>query len=251
MSENSHADTFAGGTTQRGCDRAEDFVAYLYGEAPPAEARAFRRHLEACAVCREELAALGGVREGLGLWRAEALGSLPSLDIGAALAGAHAAHQPAERRRSAVAAFREFFSLSPLWLRAGALAAALVFCALAALTLARAEVRWGADGLAFRAGGGERVIKEQVRVPVQSGYTAEQVEAIVAQRVAEVKTQSKERQTPQVVETSDTNGRSRAQAEGANARQRRRPARNRARRDEEMLAEDSLPRLSDLLDGSY
>ncbi|HEX8722630.1 MAG TPA: zf-HC2 domain-containing protein, partial [Pyrinomonadaceae bacterium] len=68
-----------GAAAARGCDRAEEFVTYLYGEAEPAEARAFRRHLEACAVCRDELAALGVVREGLGLWRAEALGTVPSL----------------------------------------------------------------------------------------------------------------------------------------------------------------------------
>lgn len=89
MNENRNAADFAGGAaTPRGCERAEEFVTYLYGEASPGESKAFRRHLEACAVCREELAALGEVRAGLGAWRAEALGTVPPLNIEAALAPA-------------------------------------------------------------------------------------------------------------------------------------------------------------------
>ncbi|HEX8685394.1 MAG TPA: zf-HC2 domain-containing protein, partial [Pyrinomonadaceae bacterium] len=61
MTENRNAADFAG-AAPRGCERADEFVTYLYGEATPEEAKAFRPHLEACAVCRDELAALGGVR---------------------------------------------------------------------------------------------------------------------------------------------------------------------------------------------
>ncbi|HEY0172580.1 MAG TPA: zf-HC2 domain-containing protein, partial [Pyrinomonadaceae bacterium] len=86
MNENRNAADFAGSaTTPRGCERAEEFVTYLYGEASPAESKDFGRHLEACAVCREELAALGDVREEFGAWRADAFGSIPSLDLGEAL----------------------------------------------------------------------------------------------------------------------------------------------------------------------
>src|SRR5687767_885256 len=136
MSENRNAgDAGSGAVTPRGCERAEEFVTYFYGEATPEEAGVFRRHLEACAVCRDELAALGGVREAFGVWRAEALRSLPSLDLREALAPAVNYGQPTERKRSAAAALREFFSLAPLWLRAGAFAATLALCALSALTL--------------------------------------------------------------------------------------------------------------------
>src|SRR5215207_5887429 len=134
-------------TTPRGCGRDEELVAFLYGEATKEEAGLFRKHLGACAVCREELAAFGGVRDGLGAWRAEALGSVPALNILEAFAPAGGVRPAVSRRRSARAALREFFSLSPLWLRAGAFAATLAVCALAALTLARAEIRWGSDGL--------------------------------------------------------------------------------------------------------
>jgi hypothetical protein len=183
MNEKSNAKGLNNGANPRGCERAEELVTYLYGEATPGESKAFRQHLADCAVCRDELAAFGGVREAVGEWRAEALSTVPSLNIGEALSPAMSSRPAPERKRSAVAALREFFSLSPLWLQAGALAAALVVCALAALTLARTEVRWDANGLAFRAGVKERVVKEQVQVPVKAGYTEEQVNAMVAERV--------------------------------------------------------------------
>ncbi|HEX8459076.1 MAG TPA: zf-HC2 domain-containing protein [Pyrinomonadaceae bacterium] len=72
---------------------------------------------------------------------------------GAAGASADAATEGAASsappRRSARVALREFFTLSPPWLRAGVAAAALVMCALAALAVANAELRWDDGGLAF------------------------------------------------------------------------------------------------------
>jgi hypothetical protein len=262
MSENTNPADFAGATAApRGCERAEEFVTYLYGEATPEESKAFRLHLEACPVCRDELASLGGVREAVGAWRTEALGTLPSLDISRALAPSVAAGRTPERRRSAAAAFREFFSLAPLWLRAGAFAATLAVCALAALTLARAEVSWDANGLAFRTGGGAPVVKEQPPTPApEDVYTAEQLDAVVAQRVAEATArlkaeQERQRPTPEGVITVADRGDNKSQPQSAgaavNAPRRKRAARPDTRRDEPLLAEDNLPRLSDLLDGSY
>jgi hypothetical protein len=245
--------------TPRGCERAEELVTYLYGEATKAEAGLFRLHLEACAVCREELAALGGVRESFGAWRAEALGSIPSLNIEEAFAPDTRVLPAATRKRSARAALREFFSLSPLWLRAGAFAATLAVCALVALTLARAEVRWNSDGLAFRANAAERIIKERVEVPLQSGYTDEQVNAIIAQKVAaatarltaKANEEANGRRPENVIEVVDVNGKGSRQSAGTTAQRRKHPTRAGARRDEPLLAEDDLPRLSDLLSGSY
>ncbi|HEX8292000.1 MAG TPA: zf-HC2 domain-containing protein, partial [Pyrinomonadaceae bacterium] len=93
--------TDAGAATPRGCGRGEELVAYLYGEATKGEAGLFREHLEACAVCRGELAAFGGVREGLAAWRAEALGSVPTFNIGEVLAPAAGARPAVSRGRSA------------------------------------------------------------------------------------------------------------------------------------------------------
>jgi hypothetical protein len=249
--------TDAGTNRHGGCERGEELVAYLYGEATKEEAALFRLHLDECAVCREEFAALGGVRAGLSAWRAEALGTIPSLNIEEALAPAHELQTANTRRRSARAALREFFSLSPLWLRAGAFAATLAVCGLVALTLARAEVRWGADGLAFRAGVTERVVKERVEVPVQGGYTDEQVNAIVARKVEEARAQfvaeTKERtdeQRPARILNVKSIGRSPRPAPSPNAARRKRTPRRSTDFDDAQLADD-LPRLSDLLNGSY
>jgi anti-sigma factor RsiW len=183
MNEKNKATHTSNGTAPRGCGHGEELVAYLYGEADAAESDRFRQHLTACAACREELAAFGGVRDSVREWRAEVFSATPALDIREALTSTAEARRGPERKRSAVAALREFFSLSPLWLQFGTVAAALVVCALAALTFARTEVSWDASGLAFRTGVPARVIKEQVQVPVQTGYTEEQVNAMVEKRV--------------------------------------------------------------------
>ena len=243
------------GAEPRGCGRSEELVAYLYGESTPVKAELFRRHLDACAACREELAAFGRVREGLGEWRAEVLGSLPSLGIHEAFTNAT---RPGDvRRRSAAAALREFFSLSPLWLRAGVAAAVAAFCALAALTLARTEVRWGADGLAFRAGITERAViervTERIQEPARSGYTEEQVAAIVSERLKEAKAQWQASQAEgEVVNASaELRPKRRVEQRAASKPNAARPVRATPRvpeRDEEAA---DLPRLSDLLSGSY
>lgn len=256
-----------GAAEPRGCGRSEELVAYLYGESTPVKAELFRRHLDACAACREELAAFGGVREGLGEWRAQVLGSLPALDIHEAFT--NAARPRHERRRSAAAALREFFTLSPLWLRAGAAAAVLAVCALAALTLARAEVRWDADGLAFRTGVPAKVVTERAtekaqepaqkaQEPTRGGYTEEQVAAIVSERVKEAKAQWQASQAQagqtrgQVVNASaEPQAKRKVEQSAASKPNAARPSRATPRgagRDEEAA---DLPRLSDLLGGSY
>ena len=253
-------------TRARGCDRAGDLVAYLYGEATPGEGASFARHLHACAVCREELAAFNGVRELVGAERAAALGAAPTLDVGELMAPAVEKVNEAEaavplpsRGRSAAAAFREFFALSPLWLRAGAVACVALVCALSALTLARAEVRWDADGFALRTGGGERVVEKRVEVPVPTGFTQEQVDALVAQRVKEERASlSTQLQQAREAGADDAAALKKKSAprvlvagDAPRAQPRRRGATNNARRNDQLLAEDDLPRLSDLLGGAY
>ncbi|HWW74983.1 MAG TPA: zf-HC2 domain-containing protein, partial [Pyrinomonadaceae bacterium] len=251
------------GAEPRGCGRSEELVAYLYGESTPVKAELFRRHLDACAACREELAAFGGVREGLGEWRAQVLGSIPALDIHEAFT--NPAPPRVERARSAASALREFFALSPLWLRAGAAAAVVAVCALSALTAARTEVRWDASGLAFRTGVPERVVTERVTETVVEparGYTDEQVAAIVAGRLKEAKDEwqarrTQEQQTAQtqsevVNYTAERQPKRKVEQRAASKQNAARPARTGPRgpeRDEETA---DLPRLSDLLnDGSY
>jgi hypothetical protein len=120
------------------CHRAEDLVTYLYGEAGEADATDFAAHLEQCDSCRSEFAMFQSVHDSILLWRNEALGSAFS-PAAAPVTTTVAANQfvRRERRLSALAALREFFSISPLWLRGAAAFAALLLCVLAGLTISR------------------------------------------------------------------------------------------------------------------
>lgn len=106
-------------TNSLGCERALDLMAFLYREMDATETREFDAHLQTCGICREEAASFGLVRESIVAWRDEVLmGFVPSTT---------------RLRRSALAAFRQFFDLSPLWLKGAAAFAVLTFCVLAGL----------------------------------------------------------------------------------------------------------------------
>ena len=105
------------------CDRQDDLLSFLYGEA---DANDFKQHLQVCKSCQQEFDSLGGVRESIALWKTEAF-SAPRVEI---------APVPV-RRRSAVAALREFFALSPLWMKGAVSFVAVVFCAMAILLVNR------------------------------------------------------------------------------------------------------------------
>lgn len=120
------------------CHRAEDLVTYLYDEANGAEARDFANHAAACDACRAELNVFRQVHESISLWRNDALGSafstaattLPvTIDTGPA--------RTELRRLSALSALREFFTVSPLWLRCATAFAALLLSVLAILAVSR------------------------------------------------------------------------------------------------------------------
>ena len=124
------------------CHRAEDLVTYLYGEASESDALDFRRHMQHCAACRTEFAGFNQVHESISVWRNEALGASfnpaavvaePSIDA------THFAQH--ERKLSALAAVREFFNVSPLWLRGATAFAGLLLCALLVWAVARSWQR--------------------------------------------------------------------------------------------------------------
>ena len=113
------------------CGRENDLIGFLYGELNEVEAIAFQRHLKECAACNAELADLGEVRESVVAWRNESLGSV---------AFPTQVTTPPETPRatpSAVAALREFFNLSPLWMKGAVAFAAVLFCVFAGLAVAR------------------------------------------------------------------------------------------------------------------
>jgi anti-sigma factor RsiW len=117
------------------CHRAEDLVTFLYGEAGPAEARDFSAHMERCEACRTEFGLFNQVHKSIVTWRNHALGSLAAVPAPVPVPAA-TIDQP-ERRLSAWAALREFFAVSPLWLRGATAFAGVLLCVLVVFAASR------------------------------------------------------------------------------------------------------------------
>jgi anti-sigma factor RsiW len=156
------------------CHRAEDLVTYLYGEASELDAKDFAIHLQQCEACRSEFGVFQQVHESIGLWRNEALGSafkpavLPVESVGST-------QFVPQRKLPALAALREFFSVSPLWLRAATAFAALLLCAMVLLIASRS---WN------------RTVDNQAK------YTQQQFDEAVKKRVEEQTGKFSRQQTP-------------------------------------------------------
>ena len=108
------------------CERAPDLIAFLYNELDERETPSFRLHLQECGQCRDEAAALGVVRESITAWRDEALAGFVSTPVTTPVT---------TTRKSATAALRQFFDLSPLWLKGATAFAMVAFCALLGLAV--------------------------------------------------------------------------------------------------------------------
>jgi len=114
------------------CGRENDLIGFLYGELNEVEAIAFQRHLRECGTCNAELADFGEVRESVVAWRNESLGSAFPTQVTAS-----SRTEAPRATPSAKAALREFFNLSPLWMKGAVAFAAILFCVFAGLALAR------------------------------------------------------------------------------------------------------------------
>lgn len=101
------------------CKHATDLIAFIYNEVDEREAQEFKLHLRECATCRDEAASFGIVRESITTWRDEALAGFVSMPV-----------TTTTNRKSAFAALRQFFDLSPLWLKGATAIAVLTFCVL-------------------------------------------------------------------------------------------------------------------------
>lgn len=173
------------------CQQAGELVSYLYGETTAAEAQSFSQHLRDCASCADELDAFGDTRAAVRTWRQEAVSLAHALSFNEPLAHAVNAVAGSRRPRSARAAWRAFFTLSPRWLQAGSVAAWLLMGALAALLVAGSEVRWDAQGFVWQTGissprrvAGARTIE----APTPGSVSPEQVREMVAGYQHEVET---------------------------------------------------------------
>jgi hypothetical protein len=112
--------------------RGERLVAYLYDDLDAGERARIESHLSGCPACRDELAALGGVRAELARWAPPE----PS--------GARSPEPGVRSPRSRLAMFMDI----PAW----AQTAAALLCVGVAAGLANLDVRYGAEGLQVRTG---------------------------------------------------------------------------------------------------
>lgn len=109
------------------CERGNDLVSFLYQELEGLELRDFQQHLSGCSSCSKELASFQEIRSGVVAWRQESLGMntlparAPFIDFA---------------KPSAIAAIRQFFALSPVWLKgAVAFASLLLFAVVISLAM--------------------------------------------------------------------------------------------------------------------
>ena len=80
---------------------------------------------------------MASVRESVSQWRSEVLGLGWRTEPVTAANPVGFKPVSSARHLSALAALRQFFTISPLWLRGATAAAAVMFCVLAALFMAR------------------------------------------------------------------------------------------------------------------
>jgi hypothetical protein len=118
-------------SVKKQCERGNDLISFLYGEVDEREARDFEGHLKFCRECQSELASFGSVRHSIGMWKEEALGGFVSPQV-----------VMPTRQKSALAALREFFDLSPLWLKGAVGFAAVLLCVMViALVMSKQNVQ--------------------------------------------------------------------------------------------------------------
>ncbi len=164
-----------------GCDRENDLIAFLYGELDPGETTAFRGHLQDCRSCSLEFAEFTNIRESVVAWRNEALEGVASPAIQAS--PVVRADRP---KPTALAALREFFSLSPLWMKGAVVFASLLFCLFAVLAVARLR---------------ETPPAQVASDPNLKTYSDQQLNAVVAQRVQDELQRIKNSSTPEALST--------------------------------------------------
>jgi len=115
------------------CGQADDLIAFLYGELSDDQAQTFQRHMDGCISCSGEHATFSGIRRSVVAWRDESLGGISSRTA----APYAAAVGDRQDKPSALAALREFFNLSPLWMKGAVAFATLLFCIFAGLAVTR------------------------------------------------------------------------------------------------------------------
>jgi len=143
------------------CERCDDLISFLYQELSAPERRDFEQHLIGCSFCSRELASFTEIRNGVVAWREQSLGKV-SIEREASVAFTHA------DKHSALAAVRQVFALSPLWLKgAVAFASVLLFALVAFLAL-----NFNGKPAAPVAGADKVYSEAELRAKVEAGVQA-------------------------------------------------------------------------------
>jgi hypothetical protein len=190
------------------CERASDLIAFLYNEADEHEARDFGLHLQQCRTCREEAASLGVVRESIVAWRHEALAGFVSTPV-------------ATKKKSALAALRQFFDLSPLWLKAATAFAVVALCVLAVI--------------AFSNRSSDRVSSDNKNPNPKAIYTQDDVNRLVKEELAK---QSKPVEAAPVEATVKSTERTRRRSQRSSTTQLAKSRRPLSKAERQQLAAD-------------
>ena len=101
------------------CNRQDELISVLYGEASTEDTRKFRSHLEQCVSCNEQYEAFSGVRTSVREFRDQIL------------VGVQASLSKKIEPKSARAALKAFFALSPAWMKLGTAFASALLCVFA------------------------------------------------------------------------------------------------------------------------
>ena len=128
------------------CDR-EQLISYLYDDVSADDRVAFERHLRDCAECRDELAALRGLRATLSTW------TPPQPELAFEIVDT----RPPARTRTLTPTRTPTPPLTPArwrawWTPAAGVAAAAILVLAAASAIAHVEFRYGTDGFSIRTG---------------------------------------------------------------------------------------------------
>lgn len=153
------------------CERAPELIAFLYHEMDERETREFRVHLQQCGSCREEVDSLAVVRESIGAWRDEALAGFVSTPV------------TTTPRKSAIAALRQFFDLSPLWLKGATAFAMVAFVVLVGIAVVKVQT------------------KNTPVISTNAKYTEQDVDRIVKEALAKQQSVNKPAEAVAVVES--------------------------------------------------
>lgn len=202
------------------CHRAEDLVTYLYDEATAEEARDFSAHMQQCDSCRAEFTVFHQVHDSIVAWRNETIGATAPVSAAATnpvvATGAFVQH---ERKLSALAALREFFSVSPLWLRGATAFAGLLLCALIVFAVSRT---WQQPVMVAR--------------DDDKKYTEEQFQQAVREQVAQIIQSSEKREQAIIPTANDVHPQT--QIAARRSRPRTQPSNKLTREEREQLAAD-------------